>query len=237
MTGPGRTAGASLAALLAGGLLATASAGAHLPPAPEKVDPLPIRQALEPPLLPTPQADCGPGSRPETGIQGRVPRSDHESGRATEGYTCNAEQVGHYGKETPLGTIGGFKVERYVDAAGHDCAYYDTTLMYPTNLLDEEGGVNVLDMSDPSGPKLTDRLVTPAMLDTLKGQGIADKELSTLLATDRVIPVAHGTTFEALRKVSPMLASRSGLGTAESSLADVAAKIAAAAAALADTGV
>jgi hypothetical protein len=80
-------------------------------------------------------------------------------------------------------------------------------------------------------------LVTPAMLNTLRGQGIADKELSTLLATDRVIPVAHGTTFEALREVSPMLASRSGLDTAESSLADVAAKIAAAAAALADARV
>lgn len=77
-------------------------------------------------------------------------------------------------------------------------------------------------------------LVTPAMLNTLKGQGIADKELSTLLATDRVIPVAHGTTFEALREVSPMLASRSGLDTAESSLAEVAAQIAAAAAALPD---
>jgi hypothetical protein len=80
-------------------------------------------------------------------------------------------------------------------------------------------------------------LVTPAMLNTLKGQGIADKELSTLLATDRVIPVAHGTTFAALREVSPMLASRSGLDTAESSLADVAAQIAAVAAALAEAGV
>lgn len=80
-------------------------------------------------------------------------------------------------------------------------------------------------------------LVTPEMLITLKGQGIADKELSTLLATDRVIPVAHGTTFEALREVSPMLASRSGLDTAESSLADVAAQIAAAAAAISDVEV
>ena len=80
-------------------------------------------------------------------------------------------------------------------------------------------------------------LVTPAMLQTLKGQGIADKELSTLLATDRVIPVAHGTTFQALREISPMLASRSGLDSAESSLADVAAKIAAAAAALGGPGV
>jgi hypothetical protein len=145
-------------------LLLAASAGAHEPPKPQEVRPLEPRQALEPPLEPTPQAKCGPGSRPETGVQGRVSRSEHESGRAAEGYTCNAEMVGHYGKETPLGTIGGFKVERYTDADGHDCAYYDTTLMFPTNILDEEAGVNVLDMSDPANPQRTARLVTPAML-------------------------------------------------------------------------
>lgn len=77
-------------------------------------------------------------------------------------------------------------------------------------------------------------LVTPAMLKSLQSQGIADKELSALLATDRVIPVAHGTTFEALRDVSPLLASRSGLDTAESSLKAVAIQVAAAAAALGD---
>lgn len=77
-------------------------------------------------------------------------------------------------------------------------------------------------------------LVTPALLTSLAAEGIADKELSALLATDRVIPIAHGTTFEALREVSPLLASRSGLDTAESSLEEVAAKIAAAAAALAE---
>jgi hypothetical protein len=49
-----------------------------------------------------------------------------------------------------------------------------------------------------------------------------------------VIPVAHGTTFDALREVSPLLASRSGLDTAESSLEEVAAKVAAAAAAVAE---
>lgn len=77
-------------------------------------------------------------------------------------------------------------------------------------------------------------LVTPALLTSLATEGIADKELSALLATDRVIPVAHGTTFDALRDVSPLLASRSGLDTAESSLEEVAAKVAAAAAALAE---
>lgn len=73
-------------------------------------------------------------------------------------------------------------------------------------------------------------LVTPALLTSLAAEGIADKELSALLATDRVIPVAHGTAFDALRDVSPLLASRSGLDTAESSLEEVVAKIAAAAA-------
>lgn len=67
--------------------------------------------------------------------------------------------------------------------------------------------------------------MTPALLKSLEAEGIADKELSALLATDRVIPVAHGTTFEALRDVSPLLAARSGLSTEGSSLDDVAAKI------------
>lgn len=120
-------------------------------------------QAPEPPLVATPPAECGPGSRPETGIQGRVSREDHENGRASSGFTCNTELVGSYIKPSAIGTVGGFKVERYVDASGNDCAYYDTTLMWPTNALDAEGGVNVLDMSDPAKPVLTDKLLTPAM--------------------------------------------------------------------------
>jgi hypothetical protein len=69
-------------------------------------------------------------------------------------------------------------------------------------------------------------LVTPALLLRLPKEGIADKELSALLALERLVPVVHGTTYEALRDVSPLLASRSGLSTAEESMADVAAKIA-----------
>jgi hypothetical protein len=69
-------------------------------------------------------------------------------------------------------------------------------------------------------------LVTPALLRRLKGEGIADKELSALLAGDRLVPIVHGTTYEALREVSPLLGSRSGLSTAESPMANVAAKLA-----------
>lgn len=69
-------------------------------------------------------------------------------------------------------------------------------------------------------------LVTPALLRRLQAEGIAEKELSALLARDQLIPIVHGTTYEALRDVSPLLGSRSGLSTAESPMADVAAKLA-----------
>lgn len=69
-------------------------------------------------------------------------------------------------------------------------------------------------------------LVTPALLRRLPAEGIADKELSALLARERLVPVVHGTTYEALREVSPLLASRSGLSTVEEPITDVAAKLA-----------
>lgn len=69
-------------------------------------------------------------------------------------------------------------------------------------------------------------LVTPALLDRVPKEGVADKELSVLLARNQLVPIVHNTTYEALRNVSPMLASRSGLDTAEDSMAVVAAKIA-----------
>ena len=69
-------------------------------------------------------------------------------------------------------------------------------------------------------------LVTPAMLRRLPTEGIADKELSALLAGERLVPIVHNTTYEALREVSPLLGSRSGLNTSEESMAEVAAKLA-----------
>lgn len=69
-------------------------------------------------------------------------------------------------------------------------------------------------------------LVTPALLARLPKEGVADKELSTLLQGNRLVPIVHGTTYTALRDVSPMLASRSGLDTSEDTMAVVASKIA-----------
>jgi hypothetical protein len=117
-----------------------------------------------PDVQPTPRAECGPGSNPESGAQGRVPKSEVDSGRAAQGYSCNAIQLGH------IGASGGYKVERYVDGAGRECAYYDTTLLFPTSPFNQGNvtggdvtGVAVLDMSDPRKPVRTETLVTPAM--------------------------------------------------------------------------
>src|SRR5438552_14404342 len=119
------------------------------------------KAAAPPPAddTPTPQGKCGPGSRPEA-TQGRVPAADYASGRAAEGYMCNTEQVAHFG------TSGGYRTYQYADPAGHKCAYYDTTLLFPTNVVTAGGnptGVWALHMSDPAKPVRTDTLWTPAM--------------------------------------------------------------------------
>jgi len=110
----------------------------------------------------TPEATCGPGARPETDIQGRVPQRDYDSGRAARGYRCNTRPVSHQGR------TGGFKVLRYTDARGHTCAFYDSTLLFPKDapfqFTSGRGlGVVVLDMDHPRRPRKTANLVTPGM--------------------------------------------------------------------------
>ena len=109
----------------------------------------------------TPQARCGPGSLPEGSVQGRVPAADYASGRAARGYRCNARQVSR------SGTSGGFKVLRHTDRRGNRCVYYDSTRSFPTSLFQqtESGfGVIVVDVDDPSRPRVTTTLTSPTML-------------------------------------------------------------------------
>jgi TIR domain len=68
-------------------------------------------------------------------------------------------------------------------------------------------------------------LVTPAFLKRVCNEGIADKELSALLARELLVPIVHNTNYDALRDVSPLLASRSGLSTSEETMASVARKL------------
>ncbi len=135
----------------------------------------------EPALRAVPRAVCGPDARPETGIQGRISRADHESGLAAKGLRCNAELVGQHTQEkagidgTIVGTVGGYKVLRYQDKQGNECAYYDTSLLPPTNAGDGNLGVRVLDMNDPANPKLTVVLDSVAMVSPHESLVLSEK--------------------------------------------------------------
>ena len=69
-------------------------------------------------------------------------------------------------------------------------------------------------------------LVTPSFLKRVQNEGVADKELSVLLARDQLIPIVHNTTYDDLRDVSPLLGSRNGLDTQDDTMENIAKKLA-----------
>jgi hypothetical protein len=114
---------------------------------------------------PVPRAQCGPGSLPETGMQGQVPAEDQASGRAALGYTCNMEFVGHEG------TNATWQMAWY-----EDCAYYARDFPSNTALIQaNDVGVVVVDARDPARPVRTDVLDSPAMLDPHESLAANDK--------------------------------------------------------------
>jgi hypothetical protein len=108
---------------------------------------------------PTPGVGCAPGALPEA-MQGRAPASDVVTGGTARGYRCNAVEIGH------TGNTAGYRVERYVDRAGHECAFSDSTAFFAEQVPDSgptSTGVYVFDLHDPRHPVQTDTLRTPAM--------------------------------------------------------------------------
>jgi hypothetical protein len=113
-----------------------------------------------------PRAHCGPGSLPETALQGEVPLKDRKDGRSQLGYRCNLVLLGHH-----QGQGAGWQNAWY----GH-CDYYDTKTGAGVPESTAGGGVGsgsgngqtspgvqVLNVTDPKHPKLTANLDTPAM--------------------------------------------------------------------------
>ncbi|MCD5421323.1 hypothetical protein LRS71_17465 [Rhodococcus pyridinivorans] len=98
------------------------------------------------------RADCGPGSRPEPGLQGDVPAADRDNGRSNQGYDCNITRIGGF-----AGAGAGI-----VSASYDHCAYLGS--FFPASLFGPATGVQVLDASDPAKPVPTTTLTEPAML-------------------------------------------------------------------------
>ncbi|MGQ0700115.1 MAG: LVIVD repeat-containing protein [Panacagrimonas sp.] len=106
------------------------------------------------------RASCGPGSSPETGLQGQVSREDRLSGRSLEGYSCNLRKVGQYQGEGAS----------WVNPSHDRCAYMATAFL---GLATKQSpGVQVIDVRNPANPVLSTNLTTPAFLlgtwETLK---------------------------------------------------------------------
>jgi hypothetical protein len=120
---------------------------------------------------PLPRATCGPGSRPEPDLQGRVPFEHRQRGPNGEpadsesGYTCNLELVG---QEQNQGAS-------WQAAWYEDCAYYGTVFTGGTSGPNPNMGVQVIDVSNPANPGRTAALQTPAMLDPWESLKTNDK--------------------------------------------------------------
>ena len=133
----------------------------------------PVQTNPEPKLAPVPRAHCGAGSHPLNGEQGRVPATAIDSPQAATGWTCNTSEVSHFS------SAGGFRTWRYIDPAGHVCAFYDTSLFSPSNVVSlaagPSPGVVVLDLSDPSHPKQTAMLTSAPMLSPHESLNLNEK--------------------------------------------------------------
>lgn len=129
---------------------------------------------------PVARAACGPGSTPETGIQGRVPRAERDSGRSAQGYTCNLERIGQFQGE------GASWVSQSYDT----CAYMSTH--FPN--LSGRPGVQVVDVRDPSSPKRVGALTSPAMLGTWESLKV-EPERGLLAAVFASGPIGQGVLF------------------------------------------
>lgn len=122
------------------------------------------------------RATCGPGSSPETGVQGRVPRKDRDSKRSMKGYRCNLRKLGGF-----QGVGGGI-----VNPTYKNCVYFGS---FNTGLLGKNAGVQVVDASDPRHPRQTALLNSTAFrVSTWEGMKVNAKRGLLVGASVQVIP-------------------------------------------------
>ncbi|MFL5869462.1 MAG: LVIVD repeat-containing protein [Solirubrobacterales bacterium] len=104
---------------------------------------------------PTAYHGCGPGARPETGVQGQVPLADQRSGASRAGYSCNMKLVG-YNDIKARGA--NFQLGWY-----RNCAYVGSVGTREGQTIggDDLDGVAVIDASHARHPKLVQIVRAP----------------------------------------------------------------------------
>jgi hypothetical protein len=104
------------------------------------------------------RARCGPGDKPETGLQGRISRAEQLAG--FEGFRCGLRLVG----QNTVNDRGG----NHQLAMMGDCAYYTTTALAGSNPAYPDTGMAVIDASNPRKPELVEVVRTTGTLETLE---------------------------------------------------------------------
>src|SRR5437879_9185320 len=115
-------------------------------------------------FAPAPKAVCGPGDKPETGLQGQVPAAMRAAG--FQGFSCNLQLLAQV-----RGEGANWQTTEWREGKGKTkkvCAYHGTahpTFPSTSNLLRTNYGVRTIDISDPTTPYTTAYLTTTSMLD------------------------------------------------------------------------
>ena len=136
-----------------------------------------------------PEASCGPGDRPEQGLQGEVPWTD--PGFVTDGYRCNLELVGKLpgdGANIQFAWYG-------------NCAYMSTLYSERDPEYASRKGTVVIDASDPRRPRETARLQTPAMVSPHESLKVNQRR--GLLGADEGAPTPTTVNTNAVYPTSP----------------------------------
>ena len=101
-------------------------------------------------------AICGPGDRPEPGLQGQVPKAV-QGDESRKGFWCGMREVGR----NDVLNRGG----NYGHAWVGDCAYVTSAL---TGDPEAPSGVAVIDVRDPRSPRFVKLLQTPGTVDAVE---------------------------------------------------------------------
>jgi hypothetical protein len=108
-----------------------------------------------------PRADCAPGDRTETGLQGQTTVAERQSGASKTAYNCNLQLVG---QSTGEGA-------EYQMTWSDNCAYYATA----NRATQAHRGVAVVDVTDPQNPTATAYLNDPSMADPWESLKVNDR--------------------------------------------------------------
>jgi hypothetical protein len=135
------------------------------------------------PSTPTDYGDCGPGARPETGLQGQIPVADQRSGRSRLGYRCNLRLIGS--NDIKLRGAN-FQLAWY-----RDCAYVSLigVRRWAAPLGESEAnkpldGLAILDASDPARPRYAGMLQSPVQSEGMH-EGVEVNERRGMLVVQQ----------------------------------------------------